>query len=220
LKKLENKICAVIPVYNEGKYIYQVVKETLQFVNTVIVVDDGSTDNSIEKIKNLENVKIISHKFNYGKGKALRTGFENAIQSEFDFILTLDGDLQHQPEEILKFIQKISGYDIVIGNRLHNLKTMPIHRRMSNFLTSFLLSKKIGTKILDSQSGFRIFKRSILQKILPNFSGFEAESEMLVKAGRQKALIGFVDIATIYNDNQSKMKSIQAIIGFIKVLFI
>ncbi len=220
MKKLENKVCAIIPVYNEEKYIYQVVKETLQFVNTVIVVDDGCTDNSIEKIQNLANVKIISHKYNFGKGKALRTGFENAIQSEFELILTLDGDLQHQPNEILKFVQKISDYDIVIGNRLHTLKTMPIHRRMSNFLTSFLLSKKIGTKILDSQSGFRIFRKSILQNILPTFSGFEAESEMLVKAGRQKALIGFVDIPTIYNDNQSKMKSIRAIIGFIRVLFI
>jgi hypothetical protein len=96
---------------------------------------------------------------------------------------------------------------------------MPLHRIASNKLTSWLLSKKLDVSIKDSQSGFRAFRKSIVKSILPFEVGFEAETEMLIKAVRNNFTIGFVDIKTIYNDNESKMKSIPAITGFLKVLF-
>jgi len=95
---------------------------------------------------------------------------------------------------------------------------MPLQRRASNFLTSFFLSKKLNVKITDSQSGYRIFKTEILKDILPEHSGFEAESEMIVKAARKNYKIGFVNIPVIYGNDSSKMKVWQAIKGFIKVL--
>jgi hypothetical protein len=97
---------------------------------------------------------------------------------------------------------------------------MPIQRRMSNKITSFVLSKKTGQKILDSQCGFRAYSAKVLQEVKTVFDGFEAESEILVRSVRKEFKIGFVDIPTIYGKEKSKMKAIQAITGFVKVLFI
>jgi hypothetical protein len=106
----------------------------------------------------------------------------------------------------------------VIGNRLHTFKNMPYSRRLSNFFTSLILTLKTGTKILDSQCGFRVYRTSILKNILPAYKGFEAESEILLNAAKNKYKIGFTNIPTIYGDEESKMKNIQAILGFIKVV--
>ena len=109
-------------------------------------------------------------------------------------------------------------YDIIIGSRDQTNTEMPLHRKLSNYLTSKLLSIKTGERIIDSQSGFRALKTEISSKILPEFDGFEAESEMIVKACRNRLKIGYVQIPTIYGNDYSKMKAIPTIVGFIKVL--
>ena len=193
-----------------------------EHVDTIFAVDDGSDDKSADIIRDLPKVKIIAHGKNLGKGAAIRTGFAAAIEEKCDLLFTLDADMQHDPRLMPDFVKKLAetDSDVIIGNRLGDLSGMPLQRRASNFLTSRLLSLKTGTKILDSQSGYRLFKCAHLGKLLPEFDGFEAESEIIVKAARNNLRIDFVNIPTIYNDNESKMKSASAIIGFIKVLFI
>lgn len=213
-----NRVCAVIPFYNEERFIKKVVTDTLKYVDKIIAVNDGSTDHSIEQIQSIQGAEIITLKKNNGKGFALQKGFEIALNRNFEFIITLDGDGQHSPESIPFLLNKIEKFDIVIGNRLDDLSSMPIQRRLSNKLTSFLLSKKLGIKISDSQSGFRIYKQEVLRRTKTVFSGFEAESEILVKAVRNGFKVGFINIPTIYGDEKSKMKSTQAITGFIKVM--
>lgn len=215
----KNNTCAIIPFYNEVNSIDKIIDETLEYCSYVFTVNDGSTDGSENRIRLKNNVKIILHKKNIGKGKALRSGFEEAIKSNFKFVVTLDADLQHSPKCIPELINNLSNNDFVIGNRLDDLNNMPLQRIMSNRMTSFLLSQKTRCKILDSQSGFRAFRIEALRKILPSKNGFEAESEMIVLAARNHLRIGFTSIPTIYGDEKSKMKSIQAIVGFIKVLF-
>lgn len=216
----KTKIVAVIPFLNERKFIVDVVQKTLNYVDLIIAVDDGSTDNSANLISNFEKVILITNDNNYGKGYAIRKGFEKAIEIDSEIIFTLDGDNQHNPDMIPEFLDKIKSHDIVIGNRLNNLKTMPFHRRLSNKITSYLLSKKLGVKIKDSQCGFRAYRNNVIKKVQTVFNGFEAESEILVKAIKNNFTIGFVDIPTIYGSQESKMKSFQAIKGFIKVLMI
>ena len=217
---VENReICAVIPFYNEEKTVGKTVAEVLNHVDFVIAVNDGSTDRSLEKINKLENVIVLNHTVNLGKGKALRRGLEESLKLNTKYTVTIDADLQHDPEYIPRFVEAINNFDVVIGNRLHDLRDMPLQRRASNFLTSFMLSKKLKTKIIDSQCGFRIFRTGILKDILPENSGFEAESEMIVKAAKTNYKIGFTNIPVIYGDDNSKMKSLQAIKGFLKILF-
>jgi glycosyltransferase involved in cell wall biosynthesis len=215
----KSKVCAVIPFYNEKDFILNVVRETLNYVDKVFAVNDGSTDLSEKQIAYLENVNILDLKSNKGKGKALQAGFDECVNNNFNIIVTIDGDNQHDPKYIPEFIEKLNSYDIVIGNRLLNTKSMPLQRIMSNKLTSFTLSLKTGQNIPDSQCGFRAYKKEVLQNVRTSFSGYEAESEILIYAARKGFKIGFVNIPTIYGDEKSKMNPIGAITGFIKVLF-
>ncbi|MCS7052376.1 MAG: glycosyltransferase family 2 protein [Ignavibacterium sp.] len=214
----KNNACAIIPFFNEEEFITKVIKKTQKYVDLVIAIDDGSTDNSLSLVKKIENVEVIIFDRNYGKGTALRAGFSLALELDFDKIITLDADLQHDPDLIPSFLTALKNFDVVIGNRLSNTKSMPVQRILSNFLTSFLLSIKLRKKIKDSQCGFRAYRKEVLRKISIHSPGFEAESEIIVKAVKEGFNIGFIDIPTIYGYEKSKMKSFQTIKGFIKVL--
>ena len=217
--KNSNKVAAVIPFYNESKTINRIVLETLKYVSFVIAVDDGSTDGSPDNIPISEKVTLISYKRNRGKGYALRKGLEKGIEKGFLKLVTIDADSQHDPEEIPALISGLTNYDIVIGNRLNDLKGMPLQRRISNKLTSFLLSIKTGQKILDSQCGFRAYRAEVVKNITTVEDGYEAETEILIKASRHGYKIGFINITTIYGDEESKMMPIKTTFGFIKLLF-
>lgn len=214
------KITAVIPFFNERDFIRNVISETLNYTDLIIAVDDGSTDNSSEQIIDLKKVILISNEKNFGKGYSLRKGFEKAIELNSQLIVTLDADGQHKPEIIPELLNKISDYDIVIGNRMNDVRNMPLQRIFSNRITSYLLSKKLGVQIKDSQCGFRVYKRKVLESVKTTFNGFEAESEILVYAVRKNFKIKFVDIPTVYENQNSKMKAWQAIKGFLKVLWL
>lgn len=214
------KIAAVIPFYNERDFIRNVISETLNYTDIIIAVDDGSTDNSSEQIIDLKKVILISNEKNFGKGYSLRKGFEKAIELNSQLIVTLDADGQHKPGIIPELLNKISDCDIVIGNRMNDVRNMPLQRIFSNRITSYLLSKKLGVQIKDSQCGFRVYKRKVLESVKTTFNGFEAESEILVYAARKNFKIKFVDIPTVYENQNSKMKAWQAIKGFLKVLWL
>jgi glycosyltransferase involved in cell wall biosynthesis len=217
--KNNNKIAAIIPFYNERGTINQIIRNTLKQVDAVIAIDDGSTDNSSENITFGENITLLKNSTNRGKGFALRKGLSYAVENGFDEIITLDADLQHDPDEISLLCSKLDEYHIVIGNRLNNLKGMPLQRRMSNKITSYLLSIKTGQKILDSQSGFRAYRAEVIKNITTTKDGYEAESEILIKASLNGYQIGFADISTIYGNEISKLNPVTSTIGFIKLLF-
>ncbi len=146
INKVTNSVCAVVPFYNEKETLENVLDETLQYVDFIFAVNDGSNDDSYQDVRKKPSVKIIDLDKNYGKGKALSVGFEEAISSGFQFVITLDADLQHDPKYIPKLIDALSSFDIVIGNRLNNLEGMPFQRRLSNKITSFFLTAKTGQK--------------------------------------------------------------------------
>jgi glycosyltransferase involved in cell wall biosynthesis len=216
---LVSNVCAVIPFYNERNTINEIIKRTLCFVDMIIAVNDGSDDGSENEIPVEPRVILITSPVNNGKGAALNLGFLKSTQMGFDLTVTLDADLQHPPE-IIPLLLNLGNYDIVIGNRLNNKNQMPVQRKLSNSITSFLLSIKTNQKIVDSQCGFRVYKTKILLTILPRFTGFEAESEIIVNAARKNLKIGFIDIPTIYANEKSKMRPVQAILGFLKVMTI
>jgi len=215
----QNKIVAVIPVFNEVEFLDELLPKVKALASKIICVDDGSTDGSKELLEGNLDIEVISNNKNRGKGYSLKVGLLKSLEFDCDTVITMDADMQHLPEQIPQFAEAIKKYDLVIGNRLHTLKGMPIQRIASNKLTSWLLSKKVGVNIIDSQSGYRAFRKNIIKSILPFETGFEAETEMLINAALNNNSIGFIDIPTIYNGNKSKMKPLQAIVGFLKVLF-
>ncbi|GBD88030.1 undecaprenyl-phosphate mannosyltransferase [bacterium BMS3Abin03] len=214
----KNRVAAIIPFYNECETIGIVINNTLQYVDMVIAVNDGSTDSFEELIPKSGKVKLITLNKNYGKGYALRAGFQKALEEEFTHVVTLDADLQHNPDEIKKLFSSIDKYDLVIGNRLNNLTSMPLSRKISNKLTSFFLTIKTGQQILDSQCGFRAYRTEVLKNIQTKENGYEAETEMILLAAKKGYKIGFAGVSTIYAAEKSKMTPVKTTIGFIKLL--
>jgi len=212
-----NSICAVIPIYNEAAHLESVIPEVHKYTNLIICVNDGSTDGTSGILKNYDYVTVISLDKNMGKGKALHLGLSKSVETDSDITITLDADGQHDPALINSFIAELTSNDLVLGNRMNDLNKMPLQRIASNKITSWLLTKKLGVKIFDSQSGYRAYKTKVLKDLLPESFGFEAETEMLIKAAKKGLKIGYVNIPTIYNDNQSKIKPIRTILSFIKV---
>lgn len=214
----QNKICCIIPFFNEEKNLPEVISKTIDLVDKLILVNDGSTDSSTYLIPKSKKIILIEHKTNLGKGSALKTGFCKSIELGFDITITLDGDGQHDPSYIPKIVKELEKFDCIIGARQRSSSSMPYHRRLSNYLTSAILSVKTGCKILDSQSGYRGFMTNIIGHILPTYTGFEAESEIIVKLCRNNYTIGFIEVPTIYGTGESKMRAFDTIKGFIKVI--
>jgi glycosyltransferase involved in cell wall biosynthesis len=205
------KILALIPAYNEEERIGKVVKKTLKYCD-VIVIDDGSMDDTGKRAEE-KGAFVIKHEKNRGKGDALITGFNYALKNNYDIIITLDADGQHDPSEIPNFLKKIDKYDIIIGAR--NFKEMPFPRRISNTITTFLLSLRTHQKIGDSQSGYRLIKTDALRGLDFKTERFILESELLVRA---KCRIGNVRIKTIYAGEKSHINNLRDTTKFIKFL--
>ncbi|MBN2516520.1 MAG: glycosyltransferase family 2 protein [Deltaproteobacteria bacterium] len=193
------KICGVIPAFNNESTIDTVVKETKHYIERVIVVDDGSTDKTAD-IAGDAGAHVIRIPTNRGKGNALRVSFRYALDHDCDAIITLDADLQHDPSEIPKFLEhhRIFQSKIIIGNRLGHKEKIPRVRYVPNRIGTCLYSLLIGQPVEDSQCGFRLYDREIMQNIYILNDGFEAEADVLLRAGKRGYKIGFVPIKTIY----------------------
>lgn len=215
------KICAVIPAYNASKTLKKVVDALRQYnpAVSILVVDDGSTDNTKDVARNLD-VLLLEHNENRGKGAALKSGFNAALSMGADVIITLDADAQHNPHDIIKLFSKMETerLDLVIGSRMANTVNMPIHRILSNQITSKLISWRLGQKIEDSQCGFRLIRASILKQINLESNKFEMESELIIKSVLSGFKIGSVSIDTIYNKNgPSAMRLLADTFRFVKL---
>jgi len=212
----------LIPAYNAASTLSELLERILQFINPVdtLVINDGSNDTT-RVIAKHRGVELIDHVENKGKGAALQTGFDYAVTKKYDAVITMDADLQHQPEDIPRFLQlySLKKYDIIIGSRLHNKQGMPFHRILSNTLTTFFVKTRTGANVSDSQSGFRFITRRVLEKVKLQSKGFEAETEFLIKAAACGFSFGSLPIDTIYAGEKSHITHVQTTLNFIKVLF-
>ena len=201
-----NKIIAVLPAYNEEVSIGSVVLQSKKFVDQIIVIDDGSNDNTGEVAK-IAGAEVIRHYRNMGKGAALKTGFDAALQEEPGIIITMDTDGQHKPAEIPKLIAPILAgeVDIVIGSRYMNGngKNTPAYRRVGQTVLDKATNLNSGIKITDTQSGFRAFSAYVVSAFNFSQQGFGIESEMLKDAAKANLSIKEVEIGIRYDVNCS-----------------
>lgn len=216
-----NKICAIIPSYNVEQTIAEVIARVNQFIpfNDIIVIDDGSGDQTA-KIAGQFGVIVIQNKTNHGKGFSLKKGFHHAIENHYNAVITLDADLQHDPLEIPKFIDCYfqSHAELVLGDRTGDFSEMPLDRQFSNKTTSLIISVLTGTRVRDSQTGYRMMKTDVLSKISLVSNRYETESELLVKALLRGFRIAHVPIRTIYNNQQSHIHRFRDTLRFLKIV--
>ncbi|MBI4133773.1 glycosyltransferase family 2 protein [Candidatus Uhrbacteria bacterium] len=193
------KTIAVIPAYNEEKTIGGVVKATLPFVSRVIVVDDGSTDETGPRARDA-GALVLRHLINRGLGATLGTGIAAALGAQADLIVTLDADGQHDATEIPTLVFPIErGFaDVVLGSRMLKGTGMPVVRRVANHLGNFITLAFFGLFVTDSQSGFRAFSARAAQKIEIRSNRMEVSSEIIAEIRRKGLRVAEVPIRSIY----------------------
>lgn len=213
------KIAALIPAYREAMAIADVVQRTIPHVDYVLVVDDGSPDDTAELARKA-GAEVIVHTVNQGKGAAMKTGMKTLTERGYDYIMLLDGDGQHAPEEIARFtaVARAGAAHVVLGNRFENVKGMPIVRRFVNSLMSRIISNACGVRIPDTQCGFRLIRSSLVSYIMGSSDHFDFETEMLLLASRAGFTIQSVPVSTIYGAEKTKIRPVQDTIKFIKLM--
>ena len=193
-----NKIFAVIPAYNEENNIVSIIKKTKRYVGNIIVVDDGSNDKTKEVAENA-NAVVLRHIINLGKGATLKTGCDFAIRKGAKYMIVLDADAQHNPDDIPRFINKLKKYDIVFSYRSVSSKMPPV-LRFGNWFISGIVRALHGINLNDTQCGFRAFSKEAYRKIGWNSSDYSMESEMISNVGKQKLKYVQIPIQTVYSD--------------------
>ncbi len=215
------KICLLLPAYNESKTIGQIIQETSEFISEVVVIDDGSSDETAE-IASACGVVCLENVTNCGKGNALKKGFAYAIENGYELVFTMDSDGQHNAADIPRFLAHFDNThpDILIGARTtENSRTsMPFHRWVNNRLISYVGSKLCRQSVPDFQSGYRLIQADVLRQVRLETERYETESELLIKAGRLGFRIESLPIQTRYSDEVSHIKPLREMWLFTRLL--
>jgi len=213
-------IAAVIPAYQEQQHVGEVAQRARTRLEHVLVVDDGSTDATADRAR-AAGVDVVVHPQNRGKGESIKTGLRHWFDRGSEYVVLLDADGQHLPEEISRFVGAItseSGAKVFIGSRMNDTRTMPLLRRMVNRYMSNKISRVCGQQIPDTQCGFRMLHRDIIPEVLSGSSRFEYETEMLIIASRKRYRIASVPISTIYSDEVSSINPVRDTLRFFKLM--
>lgn len=190
---MTENVLVVIPAFNAARSVRNVVAGSREFMRDVMVVDDGSSDETAAVAK-AAGATVVRHPQNRGKGAALKTGFAYALEHGYDAVITLDADGQHLPGEIPEFLRsrEETHADLIIGGRAHLFGAMLPRRRMANRFSAWTIARASRTGVTDSQSGFRLYSANLLRSVRLRTDGFDLESEVIVRAG----LGGFKVITT------------------------
>ena len=213
------KICVIIPTYNEQTTIVSIVEAVRLLGRDCVVVDDGSRDDTARKATDAGAI-VIRNRVNEGKGASLMKGFTYARENGYEAVITMDGDGQHLPSDIPLFIKVAasSGSGIFIGNRMKKTSTMPWTRQLTNIFMSRLISLIVRQNIPDTQCGFRLIRRVVLEKTRLSTANYETESELLIRAAKAGFIIESVLITTVYGNEKSRINPFIDTIRFIRFI--
>jgi glycosyltransferase involved in cell wall biosynthesis len=218
LRQDKSSILVLIPARNEARTIGAIV-EAVRAKLPVLVIDDGSTDGTADCALRAGAV-VVSHSENLRKGAALKTGFTWALEKDYDAVITMDADGQHDPADLDKLLNESRHCqaDLIIGER--EFSRMPWPNRFTTPLGAKILSWALGTRVTDNQSGFRLLTRLLLERLSLRSNGYEMEVEMIWEAVRLKVPIAWVPIHTIYfPDRQSGFRPIIDTLLFLRMVW-
>jgi glycosyltransferase involved in cell wall biosynthesis len=221
LAQIRSQTAAVIPAYQDEKHIGDIVRRTRERVDYVLVIDDGSSDQTAQRAREA-GAEVIVHDQNRGKGEAIKTGLEQGIGREVAWVILLDSDGQHLPEEIDRFLSAAASATrptFFIGNRMNDVARMPFIRRVVNRYMSNQISRVCGQRIPDTQCGFRMVHRQMVPELLGGGHRFDYETEVLIITSRKGYRIESVPITTVYSDEVSKIRPLRDALRFFKLMW-
>ncbi|MFH1590418.1 MAG: glycosyltransferase family 2 protein [archaeon] len=192
------KTWVVIPAFNEGERIVPVIKEAHHHAQGVVVVDDGSSDSTSDQAQGAGAI-VLRHCINLGKGAALKTGCDFAIEQGAGRIVVIDADGQHDPADIPRILKALEGHDIVFSFRRLDTR-MPFVLRLGNRVISSIVTILYHVRLRDTQCGFRAFSSEAYGQVRWDATDYSMESEMIARAGRNRLRYTEIPIATVYAD--------------------
>lgn len=202
---------AIVPALNEAGTIAQVITGLRNRITRVVVVDDGSSDATAD-LARAAGATVIAHAEPQGKGQAVRTGLAHVLaEPDVELVVILDGDMQHLPEESGHLIDTAvaTGADLVVGEREFDRATMPLSRYYANRYGSAALSSFTGVPLRDTQCGYRLFRADILRRLRLRATGYDIETEMLIKVSRLGGRIVSVPVSARYGSGRSKLRPVR-----------
>jgi glycosyltransferase involved in cell wall biosynthesis len=214
-----SNVCVIVPIFNEEQVVRSIVQSLVAEKFTTVIVDDGSSDNSLQSISDL-SVKILKHSTNFGQGAALQTGFEFAKKNpNLEIFVTFDADGQHQTKDIKNIIAPIkeNKVDIVFGTRFQDDKTqMPLLKRIILKLAIKYTNLSTGAPLTDAHNGFRAMNRTALNEMKLNLNGMAHASEIVTVAHKANLRVAEIPVEILYT-KYSKAKG-QSILNSINIL--
>jgi glycosyltransferase involved in cell wall biosynthesis len=197
------KVCVIVPTYNNHKTLKRVLDSILQYTSNIIIVNDGSTDDTSTILKDYVQLTIVTHHKNSGKGIALRNGFKKAIELDYQYAITIDSDGQHFPSDIPKFINELSQNEatLLIGSRNMTQEGVPKKSSFGNKFSNFWFWFETGIKLEDTQSGYRLYPLNLIPKKYYT-NKFEFEIEVIVRSAWKGIPVKNIPIQVLYDPSE------------------
>jgi glycosyltransferase involved in cell wall biosynthesis len=196
------KFLTALPVYNEAGHVSDVLDQVLRYSASVLVVDDGSTDGTAELLRRRSDIANVTHERNQGYGAALRSAFNYALANEYDVLVTIDCDGQHEPQRIPDFVAATSGAQIVSGSRylesFPGQSAPPADRRRINIEITAELNRRLGLHLTDAFCGFKAYRRDALTKLQISEAGYAMPLELWAQAATAGLTIIELPVPLIY----------------------
>lgn len=218
-KLKEKKVCVLVPTYNNEKTLGAVLTSLLSFTDDIIVVNDGSTDNTSVILKDFPSLQVVGYHVNQGKGFALQTGFSHARSLGYDYAITIDSDGQHYADDLVKFVDAIGQYDnaIVIGARNMNQAHIPGKSTFGNKFSNFWFWVNTGIRRNDTQSGYRLYPIKAMESISFTTKRFEFEVEVLVRSAWKGIDVVEVPVKVFYPEKEERVSHFRPFKDFTRI---
>lgn len=216
------KACVLIPTYNNAKTLESVISKALEYCDEVIVVNDGATDSTPEIISKFKEITVVVHEVNKGKGMALRNGFKKALELGFDYVITIDSDGQHYPEDFITFLNKVEEIpnSLIIGARNMAVDNVPGKSTFGNKFSNFWFWVETGIKLPDTQSGYRLYPVRRMRNIWLFTTKFELEIEVIVKAAWRGIPVISVPVQVYYAPQGERVTHFRPGKDFTRISFL
>jgi len=216
---IEFKTCVLIPTYNNAGTLAAVISDVLQYTDQVIVVNDGSTDDTASLLQKFPGLQVITHPVNKGKGCALQTGFRYAFEKGYQYAISIDSDGQHFAKDLYRFLDKLSEAPnaIIIGARNMQQENVPAKSSFGNKFSSFWCKVETGITLPDTQSGYRLYPLLPLSKIHFLTHRFEFEIEVLVRAAWSGVELLSVPVSVFYAPKEERVSHFRPFKDFVRI---
>lgn len=214
-----NDFCVIIPTYNNAGTILKVIDDVQHYLKNIIVVNDGSNDDTARLLSDIKSVTIINYEKNRGKGFALKKGFLKALEMGFRYALTIDSDGQHFASDIPSFLTVINDNPdiLIVGSRFLEQENMPSKNSFANRFSNFWFQLQTSLKLPDTQSGFRLYPLNIIKNIHLFSNRYETELELLVKCAWHSIPIKSITISVYYPPEDQRISHFRPCIDFFRI---